>query len=144
MIQAILAAIGFLPRVFDTIDGIEKAISSEKIAMIGAKTEQARIASQERISSLEARRAILVAEAPTQAGRLNAWMRAVAAIGPISIVLKLSLWDKVVGSFVGCNGHTLPGTCGAFMTDPIDPHIWYGVIAVFAFYLAADAYAGRA
>ena len=141
--MGLLSILGIVPAVLNTVDGITSAIANEKIALIGAKTDQERIASQERIAALTARRDVLVAEAPTQAGIINAWLRALAAAGPIAIILKLSLWDKVIGSLVGCSGKTLPGTCGMFITDPVDPHIWYGVTCVLAFYLAADAYRGK-
>ena len=143
MLQFLFGVLGVIPAVLNTVDGIEKEISNEKLAQISATTDQARIASQERIDALQARANILIAEAATPAGQLNAKMRALAAAGPISLILKLSLWDKVIGSFAGCSGKTAPGTCGIFITDPIDPHIWYGVVAVFCFYLAAGAYSDR-
>jgi hypothetical protein len=48
---------------------------------------------------------------------------------------KILLWDKVVGSFVGCSGHTAPGTCTSFQTDPVTGYaaIWAGLIMSFYF-----------
>ena len=142
MLTGLLSLLGLIPDALSTINGITTAIANEKLAQITATTQQDQIASQERMAALQARANILIAEAATPAGLLNARVRAIAAAGPISLILKLSLWDKVIGSFVGCSGKTLPGTCGMFTTDPIDPHIWYGVVAVMAFYFAAGAYNG--
>jgi hypothetical protein len=48
---------------------------------------------------------------------------------------KILLWDKVIGSFVGCAGHTAPGTCVSFQTDPVEgaAAIWAGLIMSFYF-----------
>lgn len=49
--------------------------------------------------------------------------------------VKILLWDKVVGSFVGCVGHTLAGTCTTFQTDPVSgaAAVWAGLIMSFYF-----------
>lgn len=139
----LLQLIGIIPAALNTIDGIEKAISNEKLAQISATTQQAQIASQERITTLQARANVLIAEAATPAGIWNARMRTAIAIGPAAVLMKLMLWDKVIGSFVGCSGKNTPTSCNIFITDPLDEHQWYVVIAAVGFYLAADAYAGR-
>lgn len=48
---------------------------------------------------------------------------------------KILLWDKVVGSFVGCVGQTSPGTCAVFQTDPVGgaAGVWAGLIMSFYF-----------
>lgn len=150
MLTAILSFLGIVPAALNTIDGIEKAISNEKLAQISATTDQERIASQERVASLQVRRDILVKEAATPSGIWNTRMRTFAAIGPVTILLKLFFWDKVVGSLFGCAGPThsqMPtwpfSSCNTFNTDPLDPHQWYVITAVIVFYFAADAYAGK-
>jgi hypothetical protein len=49
-------------------------------------------------------------------------------------VAKSILWDKVIGSFVGCSGHTAPGTCMVFNTDPLAPELNWVFMAVIASY----------
>ncbi len=54
-----------------------------------------------------------------------------AIVWSVAILLaKEFVWDKVVGSFVGCNGHTLPGTCTSFMTDPLGGNLDWVVATV--------------
>lgn len=50
-------------------------------------------------------------------------------------IAKAIIWDKVVASFVGCAGHTVPGTCVSFTTDPIGGTVavWVGLIISWAF-----------
>jgi hypothetical protein len=140
MLTSLLSLLGFIPNVLSTIDGITAAISNEKIAALTATTQQEQIASAERIAALQARRdALIAAEAQPATG----WVRSlIVLVGAAPVLFKFS-WDKVVGPFFGCVGHTDPGTCGIFTTDPIDPHQWYVIGAVIAFYFAADAYGKR-
>src|ERR1039458_4114904 len=102
--MAFLAMLGSIPSLitgmFGTINGITSAISNQKIAVINATTEQDRIQAQERVNTLQARRDVLIAEAGS-GSRINLIMRVVLAIGPASILLKVFLWDKVIGSLVG-------------------------------------------
>lgn len=138
---ALLSILGIVPSILHTVDGIEAAISNEKIAAITATTEQERIRSQERINTLEARRDVLIAEAAKSPW--NARMRFFISIGPAWILFKMLAWDKGIGPFFGCVGHTEEGTCGIFTTDPLDAHQWYAITAVICFYLVADAYKGK-
>jgi xanthine/uracil permease len=49
-------------------------------------------------------------------------------------VAKAVVWDKVVGSFVGCSGKDLPGTCVTFATDPMSGDLHWVFITVIAGY----------
>ncbi len=140
MLSGLLSLLGFLPNVLSTVDGITKAIADEKIAALTATTQQAQIASQERIAALQTRRDALIA---AESQPVTGWTRSlIVLIGAAPILFKMS-WDKAVGPFFGCVGHTEPGTCGIFTTDLLDPHQWYVIGAVIAFYFAADAYGSR-
>lgn len=123
---------GLISGLFGTINGITAAIANERIALISAKTDEERIHSQERLSALQARQSVLIAEAGFS--RLNMIVRALLALGPASFLLKVFLWDKVIGSFVGCSGTTARGTCQTFLTDPLDVNLWSVITAVVAFY----------
>lgn len=143
MLAFFMSLLGIAPAAFHTFDGITAAISDTKIAQIKATTDEEKTRLDTRMQILQARAQVLIAEAPTTAGIWNARMRILVALGPTSIILKLSFWDKVIGSLVGCSGKTPEGTCGAFITDPIDAHIWAAVAAVTGFYLLADAYLNK-
>jgi hypothetical protein len=100
---------------------ILKELASERIALTNAGTEQARIASQERIATLEARCDLLIAESRS---RLNALMRFLLASGPMIYLNKIFIWDKVLGR-------------GS--TDPLSADLWHVALIVVAFYFLADA-----
>lgn len=134
MIQAILGLFGLLPRAFGTIDNITNAISNERIKQISAKTEQERIASQERINSLSAKRDVLVAESGSS--KINAILRASIGASAAILIAKLLVWDKVVGSYYHCAGEAgryMEG-CQTFRTDLLDNNQWAIVSAVVGFY----------
>lgn len=125
--------LGLIPGAFTTINGITAAISNERIKKLDAETEQERIAADERIKSLEAKRSVLVAEAGTS--KINAVMRAAIAASVVVVLAKLFVWDKVIGSFSGCAG-PLGGAleCATFRTDPLDKNQWGIIVAVVGFY----------
>lgn len=135
MLAAILSMVGGLPALisglFGTVNGITNAISNEKIALLTATTQQEQIAANERIATLQQRRDVLIAEAG--ASRLNIWVRAGLALGPLVVLLKLFVWDKVIGSLVGCS-QAPAGTCGKFTTDPLDANQWQVIMVVIGFY----------
>ena len=128
--MGILDILSIIPNAFRTVDNITNAIANERIAQISAKTDAERIFSQERIDALSQRRQVLVAESGS---RINMIMRVVLASGPASVLLKIFLWDKVIGSFAGCS-QAKPGTCGIFTTDPLDANLWAVITAVIGFY----------
>jgi hypothetical protein len=55
----------------------------------------------------------------------------------LCVVAKLYLWDKVIGSFVGCS-QAAAGTCGMFTTDPFDDNAWKIFGMVMAFYFVSE------
>ena len=89
-----------------------------------AQTDKEKIAADERIKTLEAKRDVLVAEGGS---RLNAVMRAGFGIPPMIYLGKLYLFDKVLGW----------GT-----TDPLSPELWNVLWTVVGFYFL-DQIAGR-
>jgi hypothetical protein len=139
-----LALLGGLPALisgmFGTINGITNAISNAKIAQINATTEEARIAAAEQVQTLQARRDVLIAEAGS-GSRINLWMRVALAIGPCSVLVKVFLWDKVIGSLVGCS-QAPAGTCGTFTTDPLDANLWQVITIVLGFYFVSEVTLG--
>lgn len=131
MLSFLLSVPSLISGLFGTLNGITNAISNEKIALLTATTQQEQIAGNERIATLQQRRDVLIAEAGSS--RLNIYVRAGLALGPLVILLKLFVWDKVIGSLVGCS-QAPAGTCGKFTTDPLDAHQWQVVMIVIGFY----------
>jgi cadmium resistance protein CadD (predicted permease) len=131
---------GLIAGLFGSINHITDAISNEKIALINAKTQEEQIAVTERVKTLEAKRDLMIAEAG--ASRLNIWVRSFIALGPASFLLKVFLYDKVIGAFLGCSGKTAPGTCGTFVTDPLDPNLWQVISIVLGFYFLYEGAVG--
>ena len=131
----LLDLITVIPRAFNTVDNVTNAISNQKIAAIKATTDEERIAAEERVKTLEARRDVMVAEAGST--RVNAYVRAVLASIVIVVLAKLMAWDKVVGSLAGCS-QAQKGTCGLFTTDPLDDNQWKVIMVVIGFYFLAE------
>lgn len=138
--SAIMAIPGLISGLFGTLNGITNAIRDEKVALINATTEQERIQATERLSTLQARRDVMIAEAGS-GSRLNLIIRSVLAIGPASVILKLFLWDKVIGSLVGCS-NAPQGTCGIFTTDKLDANMWTVITVVLGFYFVSEVTIG--
>jgi hypothetical protein len=116
--------ISLIPSVFTTINGITGAISNEKIAALNATTAQDQIAAQERVSTLEAQRDLMIADSAHS--KLDLYLRTFIAIGPASYVFKIFMWDKVMGSI----------THGS--TDALDSNLWNVVVIVLGFYFLAS------
>lgn len=85
-LAAFLAKIG--------IGSIASKIADAYLAKQNAATEQERIAADERIKALEARRDVMIAEAGSP---LNALIRLAFALPFVVYIGKLVLWDKVLG-----------------------------------------------
>jgi hypothetical protein len=132
MLSFLLGLPSILAGLFSTINGITAAISNERIAAMTAKTDQERVAAEERVHTLQQRRDVMIAESAQS--NLNVYVRSCIALGPGSYILKIFLWDKVIGSLVGCSGPTAAGTCGLFITDRLDANLWVVVQVVLGFY----------
>lgn len=131
--------LSLLPGAFGLANNLTNAIANERIRLISAKTEEERIASQERINTLQMRRDVLLAESHSP---WNSLMRFVLALGPAAILLKFLFWDKVVGSLSGCSGVAggfNTSSCGWFRTDPLDVNQWWVITAVVGFYFLSEA-----
>lgn len=131
MLSFLLGIPGMLGGLFSSVDKITAAISDQKIALINATTDREKIEIQERISALQSQQSVLIAD--SQKSSIDLWLRFVAGIGPISIVCKIFLWDKVIGSLAGCVGKNTPATCDIFTTDPVTTEQWVLVGVVYGF-----------
>lgn len=112
--------LGLIPGLFTTVNGITSAITNEKIKLAQNQTEAERIATQERIDSLQAKRDVMIAE--SSGSKLNAIIRAWIGGGVAFLLTKIFVWDKALGDYTG--GHT----------DPLDPNLWQVVMTTIGFY----------
>jgi hypothetical protein len=113
----------FFSGLFGSVNALTAAISNEKIAAITATTDAERIKSQERVAQMQQQRDVLIADA--QHSNLDIYMRTLIALGPASYLLKIFLWDKVLGSWT--NGST----------DVISPELWQTVMIILGFYFVS-------
>lgn len=123
-----------LSGMFTTINTVSNNLSNERINLQNATTDRERNEIQERIDALQQTKAVLVADAAKS--KIDMYMRVVAGTGPIAIVTKIFLWDKVVGSLAGCVGHMTPAeekACALFTTDPVTTEQWVLVGVVYSF-----------
>lgn len=117
MLSAILGFLGILPKALGTIDNFTNAIANEKIAGLQATTQQAQIASTERVASLEAQRDAFIAE--VNRSKLPIYIQSAIAAGPTFILGKIFFYDE-----------TGFGTT----TIPIDSPLWNVIMVVVGFY----------
>lgn len=137
MLSIITGVLGLIPGLFSTVQGITNAITNEKIKLAQSQNESDRIAAQEKISSLQAKRDVLIAESGSS--KINAIIRACFGLVALGIVSKLLLWDKVIGSFMECAGKAGDALrCATFTTDPIDSSQWTLVTAAIGFYFVYE------
>lgn len=138
MLSWIGPLLGLIPQALSTVQGITSAIANERLALISAKTDQERQASQERIGSLEVRRDVLIAE--SKGSNWNLYFRSFIALSPSLLLAKLFFWDKTVGPFRGCvekvNLEEMPW-CASHNTDKLDPNIWWVIGIVLCFYFVS-------
>lgn len=87
---------GGLTAILNPLANIAGKIADAKVELAKAETDKEKIAAQERVNTLEQRRAVMVAEAGSGHGWINAAMRAAFALPFVIYNAKLVLWDKVL------------------------------------------------
>lgn len=120
-----MGLLALIPGLFTTVNGITTAISNERLKLIQAKTDQEKIAAQERITSLQAKRDVLVAESGRS--NINAIIRGCIGGGVAFLLTKIFVWDKALGDYTG--GHT----------DGLDSNLWQVIMATIGFYFLYEA-----
>lgn len=130
MLSGLLGLIGIVPNVLNTVNGITNAIANEKIAALNARTDQERVAAQERVNTLQAQRDVMIADA--QHSNIDMWMRSAIALGPTVFLTKIFIWDKVLGYWTQSK------------TDPLDTNLWAVITAVIGFYFLYSGAVGVA
>lgn len=112
--------LGFLLGLIDPLSRITGKIADAYAEKQKAQTDQEKIAADERVKTLEARRAVLVAESGT---KLNGFIRAGFALPFVIYNAKLVIWDKVLGLGV---------------TDPLSAELFQVELACIGFYFLYD------
>jgi hypothetical protein len=112
--------LAFLLSLVNPVSRIVDKIAPARLAAEQAKSDEERIAAEERAKALEARRDVLVAESGS---RVNGLVRAGFALPFVIYNAKLMLWDKVF-------------SLGA--TDALSPELFQIEIAVIGFYFLYD------
>ena len=120
--------VSLLLGLIDPVEKITQAIVKARADGLNAQTEQERIASAERIKSLEARRDVMIAEAGVS--RANIVVRTFLAAPVIFILWKLFIWDKALGDYT--HGHT----------DALSPEMWQIINIVIGFYFLYEGAIG--
>jgi hypothetical protein len=115
--------LGLIPGALATVNGITNAIANERIAGLNATTQQDKIASDERVNTLLARRDALLAASHSP---WTSVMQFMIALGPMIVLNKILIWDKALGDYT--SGHT----------DSLDPNLWWVITATVGFYFLAD------
>lgn len=100
----------------DPISRIGRSIADARIAATQATTDKEKIEQEERVKSLEARRAVMEREAD---GMINQIVRALLAVPVVVFLWKVIIWDKVLAL----------GT-----TDDLSENLWYVSMTVLGFY----------
>lgn len=128
--------LGALTGLIGPIISVTERITDLKIEQAKSKTDVEKAKIQRDIQEAEDRQQVLVAEAGF---RINATMRWIIALGPTVYLTKLFIWDKVLGSLVGCTGAmAVTEACSTFKTDGLDSNLWWVVLAIIAFYFSYD------
>ena len=128
MWATIMGGVQALAGLSDAITDISKAISDARIAAINAKTQEEKIAAEERAKSLELRRDVLVAESGVS--RANIFMRTLIA-APVAILFwKIFVYDKALGQWTGGS------------TEQLSPELWQVITVVIGFYFLYEGAVG--
>jgi hypothetical protein len=138
MLSWLTTILGFFTGLGGPISAVVKSLQTARLAEKAAETYIEKKKIDLEIEEIQSRKAVLVAEAGSRLGLLlNGSIRIFIAIGPAAYLTKIFLWDKVVASFIGCAGvnHI---SCKTFVTDSIDPNLWWVVFAVISFYFMYD------
>ena len=85
---------GWLLSLFNPLSAIADKIAQAYVQKTNAQTEQERIAADERIKALEAKRDIIL---KAQSDPFERWVRIGFALPFVLFVWKLVVWDKLLG-----------------------------------------------
>lgn len=111
------------------LESITKAITQVQLEKARAATDKEKIAADERLKTLEAKRDVLIAEAGSGI-KLNALVRSLMAIPVVILLWKLVVFDNVFGQWTG------------WSTPSLSDDLWLLVTVIVGFYFV-DSIASR-
>lgn len=76
------------------LSSVTKDIKEAYQSKLDAQNDAEKLAVDERINTLEARKTVIMAAQSDPVGR---WIRALFALGPVVYLNKIYIWDKVLG-----------------------------------------------
>lgn len=115
-----MGILAFILGLINPLTQIAGKIADAKVELAKAETDQERIHAQERISALQSRQAVLIAESGTP---INSIIRAGFALPFVVYNIKLVIWDKVLA-------------LGS--TDSLSPELFKVELACIGFYFLYD------
>lgn len=136
-----LSILGFLTGLGPLIAQVSNKILELRMKQTESKSdvEKAKISAE--LEALHDRKAVLIAEAGNKfSATCNNIVRTTIGLSVAIFISKVFVWDKTLGSLVGCSGRltdALKQACSTFTTDGLDPTLAGLVVAVSAFYLLA-------
>lgn len=117
-----MAILSILFGLIDPVTRIVEKIADAKAKAASAANEREKIAAEERVAALNAKRDVLIAESRSP---INALVRAGFSIPLMIYFAKIVLWDKVI-----MGGHSA--------TDDLTANQWVMVWMVLGFYFVQD------
>lgn len=125
---------GLAPSLFNTGNKIIDLQAQKVNAQSNAQLKEI----DQQIDEAHDRRDVLIAEAGDRlATAINVSVRTLLAIGPVVLLSKIFIWDKVIGSFAGCSASKAPA-CNIYVTDALDANLWMVITAIISFYFLYD------
>ncbi len=136
--STLISFIPFLGGIAKAIQEITNKIIDLRVIEAQAATDKERIHAEENIKTLEMQRDVLIKQTE-YAERVTVLTRLGFAV-PVAIVIwKVLVWDKVIGSLMGCSGDTTSKLeCIKYTTDALDPNLWWVVFAAICFYFTQN------
>lgn len=109
------------------LETITKSITEVQLAKAKAMTDKEKIAAEERLKTLEAKRDVLIAES---GDKTNRFVRALFAIPVVILLWKIIVFDNVFGAWLG------------WSTPKLSDDVWMIVLTIIGFYFV-DSIASR-
>jgi len=131
---AILGAITGLLGPITSLTKQYKELQMKRLEVEGDKNLKEIDAQIEEVNS---KKAVLIAQAGSRVGMFFQGVGQLYLTLPLGAIVWKYAYDKVVGPFHGCSGEIpreLIQHCKQFRTDSIDPHVWWAIGAMIAFY----------
>lgn len=120
-----------LSLVLGGVPAIIRSLGQARVDLANAKTEQQRVAAQERIKGLELQRDVLIKESDSPWYYLAKF----CLMAPFMFYFFwIIAYDKII-----CKWHTPGELIGAVcQTDPLTPEVFYIAMMIYSFYFLTD------